>query len=114
MDLSWTTRVVAEHAVLQMVGDIDVHTSPRLRQKLVALTESGQNNLVLDLSAVGFLDSSGIGVLVGGLKRTRAHDGEFHLAGPRDAVRKVFQLSGLTRVFSTHDSVADALATRAD
>ena len=114
MDLSWTTRVVAEHTVLQIVGDIDVHTAPRLRQELVALTESGRTNLVLDLTEVGFLDSSGIGVLVGGLKRTRAHDCEFHLAGPPDAVRKVFQLSGLTRVFSIHDSVVDALAARTD
>ena len=59
---------------------------------------------------VEFLDSTGLGVLVGGLKRVRQHDGSLHLVCAQDRVLKVFRITGLTKVFAIHDSVEDALA----
>ena len=72
MELSLATRTVAEHTVLEVGGEVDVYTAPRLRERLVELVDGGARNVVVDLGRVDFLDSTGLGVLVGALKRLRA------------------------------------------
>ena len=64
------------------------------------------------MEKVGFLDSTGLGVLVGGLKRVRAHDGSLDLACTREQILKIFRITGLTKVFGIHDSVDEAIAAR--
>lgn len=104
---------VSEHGattVLSVRGEVDVYTAPRLREKLVELVSQGKHNIVIDLEAVDFLDSTGLGVLVGGLKRLRSHDGELSLVCTQHRILKVFEITGLTRVFTIHDSVDAAVA----
>jgi len=86
--------------VVTVRGEIDVATSPRLRTELSALLGRGATRITLDFSGVTFVDSSGLGVLVGALKRLR--DGEdsddvtsLRIVGVQDAVRKVFEITGL-------------------
>ena len=62
------------------------------------------------LKKVDFLDSTGLGVLVGGLKRVRSHDGSLHLVCTQEKILKVFRITGLTKVFPIHGSVAEAVA----
>ena len=95
--------------VLSVRGEVDVYTAPRLREKLVELVSEGRYNLVVDLEAVDFLDSTGLGVLVGGLKRLRSHDGDLSLVCTQSRILKVFEITGLTKVFSIHDSVDAAV-----
>ena len=97
--------------VLAVRGEVDVYTAPRLREKLVELVSEGRYNLVVDLEAVDFLDSTGLGVLVGGLKRLRSHDGDLSLVCTQHRILKVFEITGLTKVFAIHDSVDAAVAT---
>ena len=61
--------------VVDVEGEIDVYTAPRLRELLIELVNNGHYQLVVNMEKVEFLDSTGLGVLVGGLKRVRAHDG---------------------------------------
>jgi anti-sigma B factor antagonist len=98
------------HAVLSVRGEVDVYTAPRLRERLVELVAQGKHKIVVDLEGVDFLDSTGLGVLVGGLKRLRSHDGDLVLVCTQPRILKVFEITGLTKVFSIHDSVDAALA----
>jgi anti-sigma B factor antagonist len=87
--------------VLRASGEIDVATSPELRRALHQLVDR-QGSIVVDLGDVSFIDSSGLGVLVGTLKRLREHDphGTLVLEGLQDPVRKVFDITGLTDLFA--------------
>ena len=75
MDLSLETRELDGRWVVTVGGEIDVYTAPKLRDKITELVGHGSYHLVVDMQQVEFLDSTGLGVLVGGLKKVRAHDG---------------------------------------
>lgn len=96
-------------SVLTVRGEVDVYTAPRLRERLVEMAGAGQYNIVVDLEGVDFLDSTGLGVLVGGLKRLRSHDGDLQLVCTQHRILKVFEITGLTKVFSIHDSIDAAI-----
>jgi anti-sigma B factor antagonist len=84
-------------------GDLDASTSARLRAELLQLIEDGCRALVIDMSDLALIDSTGLGVLVGVLKRILQHGGELVLRAPRPAARKVFDITGLNRVFTIVD-----------
>jgi anti-sigma B factor antagonist len=96
--------------VLAVRGEVDVYTAPRLREKLVELVSQGKYKIVVNLEGVDFLDSTGLGVLVGGLKRLRSHDGDLTLVCTQPRILKVFEITGLTKVFAIFSSVDDAVA----
>ncbi|MGQ7296113.1 STAS domain-containing protein [Quadrisphaera sp. KR29] len=95
--------------VLTVHGDVDLYTAPQLRQQLVDLVGQGRHDVVVDLSDVPFIDSSGLGVLVGGLRRARSHGGDLRLAGPNDLTTQVLRATGLTSSFHIHPDVGEAL-----
>ncbi len=98
--------------VVDVEGEIDVYTAPRLRELLIELVNIGHYQLVVNMEKVEFLDSTGLGVLVGGLKRVRAHDGSLDLVCTQERILKIFRITGLTKVFGIHDSVDEAIAAR--
>jgi len=100
----------SHHTVLVVNGEVDVYTAPRLREKLVELVSAGHRQIVVDLEGVDFLDSTGLGVLVGGLKRLRSNGGDLSLVCTRARILKVFEITGLTTVFSVAASVDEATA----
>ena len=110
MDLSLDSRSHGEHTVVRIAGEIDVYTAPKLREQLIDLVSSGQYHLVVDMEGVEFLDSTGLGVLVGGLKRVRAHEGSLRLVCTQERILKIFRITGLTKVFPIHASVEEAVA----
>ncbi|HVX16675.1 MAG TPA: STAS domain-containing protein [Acidimicrobiales bacterium] len=99
-------------AVLAVSGEVDVATAPGLRERLVGLVSEGHHQIVVDLEAVEFLDSTGLGVLVGALKRVRTQGGELALVCTQQRVLKVFEITGLTQVFPIHPSVDEAVTGR--
>lgn len=111
MDLSLATRTEGEHTVVEVAGEIDVYTAPKLRETFIDLVAQGKYHLVIDMEQVEFLDSTGLGVLVGGLKRVRAHDGALRLVCSQERILKIFRVTGLTKVFPIHASLDEALAT---
>lgn len=109
MDLTITTREAQGRTVVSVAGEIDVYTAPRLREEITELVAGGTYHLVIDMSGVEFLDSTGLGVLVGGLKKVRAHDGSLQLVCNQDRLLKIFRITGLAKVFVIHDSAQAAL-----
>jgi len=108
VDLSLSTRTEGDRTIVEVGGEIDVYTAPRLREQLVDLVADGQYHLVVDMERVDFLDSTGLGVLVGGLKRVRAHDGSLRLVCTQERILKIFRITGLTKVFGIYASVDEA------
>ncbi|MGI8491922.1 MAG: STAS domain-containing protein [Acidimicrobiales bacterium] len=98
------------YTVLAVKGEVDVYTAPRLREKLVELATQGHHQIIADLEGVDFLDSTGLGVLVGGLKRLRSNEGDLGLVCTQSRILKVFAITGLNKVFSIYDSVDAATA----
>jgi anti-sigma B factor antagonist len=109
VDLSLSTRTEGDRTIVEVGGEIDVYTAPRLREQLVDLVADGKYHLVVDMERVDFLDSTGLGVLVGGLKRVRAHDGSLRLVCTQERILKIFRITGLTKVFPIHSSVDEAV-----
>jgi anti-sigma B factor antagonist len=112
VDLSLSTRSEGDRTVVVVGGEIDVYTAPKLREQLIDLVSAGNYHIVVDMENVEFLDSTGLGVLVGGLKKVRAHDGSLQLICTQDRLLKIFRITGLAKVFVIHDSADGALAAR--
>jgi len=100
---------IGDCAVLRVSGEVDAYTAPMLREQIRELTAKGVVHLVADLSQVGFLDSTGLGTLVGGLKRLREPGGSLTLVIVAPRILCLFQITGLTKVLAIHSSVADAI-----
>jgi anti-sigma B factor antagonist len=113
MDLDVTVRVVEAVTVAAVAGDIDLHTSPPLREGLVHAVTSRDGtgpDLVIDLSAVDFIDSTGLGVLVGIRRRVATNSGLVHLVCPQGTVVRLLSVTALDRVFEVHSALPDAIA----
>jgi anti-sigma B factor antagonist len=93
--------------VITVVGEIDVATAPHLRESLHRVIAQGQSTVVLDMLAVTFLDSTALGVLVGGLKRCRELGGELHVVVADARIRKIFEITGLNKVFPLANALAE-------
>ena len=105
VDLTLTTRQHGDRTVVTIGGEIDVYTAPLLRDAISDLVAQGSHDIVIDLTGVGFLDSTGLGVLVGGLKKVRAHDGTLELVCDQERLLKIFRITGLAKVFVIHESL---------
>ncbi|MDT5031319.1 MAG: anti-sigma factor antagonist [Actinoplanes sp.] len=114
MELSLATRTVAEHTVLEVGGEVDVYTAPQRRERLVERVDGGARHVVVDLGRVDFLDSTGLGVLVGALKRLRAASGSFSLVCAKEPLLKIFRITALDQVFPLYPSVEAATSTTSE
>lgn len=100
------TRTNADGVVIVGVrGDVDVSTSPRLRDELHGAIGSGASRVVVDMAGMDFIDSAGLGVLIGSLKRAREQGVELVLSNLQTSPRKVIAITGLDDVFTLDDSV---------
>lgn len=108
MELSLDTYEVDGRSVVAVGGEIDVYTAPRLRDRISEVVATGQNDVLIDMGKVDFLDSTGLGVLVGALKKTRVHGGSLELVCDNDRLLKIFRITGLAKVFVIHPSVEAA------
>ncbi len=97
------------YAVLKPEGRLNMVAAPRLRSAIERLVQDGSTRVVLDLSDVSFMDSSGLGAVIAGLKRARQAGGDLRLAGAGEQVQTVMRLTNLDRVLRPHPTVADAV-----
>jgi anti-sigma B factor antagonist len=95
--------------VLDVVGEVDLSSAPFLRTRIEELVHLGAQRLIVDLRGVGFMDSSGLSVLVACIKRMREAGGELAVACPNGSILKVFTVTGLDRLFTIRPSVGEAI-----
>jgi anti-sigma B factor antagonist len=93
---------------VELEGEVDVYTAPRLKEELVALIEGGCTHVIVNLENVAFIDSSGLGVLVSALRRARERDGAVRIVCSRDNVLKIFRITGLDKVFPIFATASEA------
>lgn len=109
MDLQVTRRVVGDHTVVAVAGEVDIATADTLDAELSAVLAGGARHLIVDLSEVGFLDSTGLGVLVKALKRAREAEGGLAVVVTAERISKVFRITGLDAVMPLHPDVDSAV-----
>jgi anti-sigma B factor antagonist len=109
MDLDVETTSRGNATILTLRGEIDVYTAPRLRQAIVDVVDGGAQHVVLDMEKVEFLDSTGLGVMVEGLKRISGRDGTLSVVATQDKILKIFDITGLNKAFGMYGSVEEAV-----
>lgn len=110
MNLQMNTRSVDENtSVITLDGEVDVYTAPQLKQQIITMLDNNITNVVVDLTNVEYLDSTALGVLIGGLKRLRERDGSLNLVCPNPRIRRIFEITGLDKIFDMYQSQNEAL-----
>jgi anti-sigma B factor antagonist len=107
MDLTFEDATSGAWRVLSVTGELDMHTSPALQERLDALSVGDAPKVAVDLSAVPFMDSSSLGVLIANLKRIRERAGELALVGVAGSPQKVLSITGIDRVIPVFDRVSE-------
>jgi anti-sigma B factor antagonist len=96
--------------VISLAGEVDLYTAPEFKQQLLDVISQGGKDVVVDFSDTTFIDSTTLGVLVGGVKRLRAQDGRLSLVCSDRNITKIFEITGLDRVFTIYPTRDEALA----
>lgn len=110
MDIKVNTRVLNEKAqAVEVQGEIDVYTSPRVKETINELIEKGHYQLVINLEGVRYIDSTGLGVLIGALKKVREHSGRILLVCTNPQIKKIFNITGLVKIFEIFKDEDEAL-----
>jgi anti-sigma B factor antagonist len=89
--------------IVDLNGEIDVYTSPKVKDAIGDLIDKGHYNLIINLEKVRYIDSTGLGVLIGGLKRVREHGGTVNLVCTNPQIKKIFDITGLVKIFGIYD-----------
>lgn len=110
-DLLIETRMVGDKPVLDLTGEVDSYNSPKLREKMVRMIDEGNTDLVINMAGVDYIDSTGLGTLVGGLKRASEKNGAIRIICPNEQIYKVFNITGLVKVFPIFDDEKSAFAS---
>jgi anti-sigma B factor antagonist len=110
MDIKIETRELAKdtHAV-EVQGEIDVYTSPKVKEIVTELIDKGNNHLVINLEGVRYIDSTGLGVLIGALKKVREKEGSINLVCNNPQIKKIFNITGLVKIFGIYKNEEEAL-----
>jgi len=94
--------------VVSLTGEVDVYTAPSLKERLIQAVDGGCTRILVDLEGVGFIDSSGLGVLVSGLRRVKENNGSIRLVCTKENILKIFRITGLDKVFPIFGTLDEA------
>jgi len=111
MNFDIKTEQLDDHSyVISLVGEVDLYTAPEFKQQLLEVIGQGGKEIVVDFSGTTFIDSTTLGVLVGGVKRLRSNGGQLSLVCSDRNITKIFEITGLDRVFSIYPTRAEAVS----
>ena len=105
-----TEKVDESTYVISLAGEVDLYTAPEFKQQLLDVIGEGGKDVVVDFSDTTFIDSTTLGVLVGGVKRLRANDGQLSLVCSDRNITKIFEITGLDRVFTIYPTRDEAVS----
>lgn len=110
MSLNILLEIEKSTLIIRLVGELDHHTSEKVREKVDLELEKGLfNNLLFNLEGLVFMDSSGLGMLLGRYKKVRQMDGKMSICCVQPSVNKIFELSGIYKILSVYDNEAEAI-----
>ena len=102
-------RDIGEHKIIDVSGEVDLYNVSELKKALFSVTEGQHLSVVVDMKKVNYMDSSGIGALVAGMKKMKAHSGKFALMNIHDDVLNILKLATLDKFFTIYDSEDELL-----
>ena len=106
-----TEQLDGDSYVIALSGEVDLYTAPEFKQQLLEVIGQGAKNVVVDFSQTTFIDSTTLGVLVGGVKRLRTNDGQLSLVCSDRNITKIFEITGLNKVFDIYESRDEAVGS---
>ena len=111
MNFDIKTEQLSENTyVISLAGEVDLYTAPEFKQQLLEVIGQGGTEVVVDFTDTTFIDSTTLGVLVGGVKRLRSNDGQLSLVCSDRNITKIFEITGLDRVFTIYPTRGEAVA----
>ena len=108
-DLSIHVHVYGAMSVFELTGSLDIATSPTVRASLIEASERGDHKLVVDLTKVDFLDSTGLGALIGGQRRAKEFGGDVRLVVKEGQILRLLRITGLLKVLAVYPTLDDAV-----
>ena len=112
MNFDISTEPVGDDAyVIALSGEVDLYTAPEFKQQLLDVIGNGAKNVIVDFTNTSFIDSTTLGVLVGGVKRLRPNDGQLSLVCSDRNITKIFEITGLDRVFTIYPTREEAVSS---
>jgi anti-sigma B factor antagonist len=105
-----TEQLTGDTYVISLAGEVDLYTAPEFKQQLLEVIGQGGKQVIVDFTSTTFIDSTTLGVLVGGVKRLRTNDGQLSLVCNDRNITKIFEITGLDRVFTISESRDEAVA----
>ena len=105
-----TERISDDAYVIWLSGEVDLYTAPEFKQQLLEVIGQGGQEVIVDFSGTTFIDSTTLGVLVGGVKRLRTNDGQLSLVCSDRNITKIFEITGLDKVFTIYPTREEAVA----
>jgi len=96
--------------VIALAGEVDLYTAPEFKQQLLEVIGQGGKQVIVDFTDTTFIDSTTLGVLVGGVKRLRTNEGQLSLVCSDRNITKIFEITGLDRVFTIYPTRVEAVA----
>jgi anti-sigma B factor antagonist len=109
-DLSIHVHLVDDVQVFELIGSLDIATSPTVRAALTEASERSSHRLIVDLTRVDFLDSTGLGALIGGQRRAKEFGGEVRLVAKEGQILRLLRITGLLKVFAVYSTLEDGVA----
>ena len=112
-DLNIHVQTTGEDTLIfDLQGSLDIATSPTVRAALLDAAERGQHRIVVDLSRLDFIDSTGLGALLGSQRRSKENNGEVRLVAREGQILRLLRITGLLSVFGVYNTLDDAVAGR--
>jgi anti-sigma B factor antagonist len=108
-DLSIHVHVIDDVQVFALTGSLDIATSPTVRAAPTEASERGSHRLIVDLTLVDFLDSTGLGALIGGQRRAKEFNGEVRLVAKEGQILRLLRITGLLKVFAVYPTLDEAV-----
>jgi anti-sigma B factor antagonist len=105
-----TEQLNGDSFVISLSGEVDLYTAPEFKQQLLEVIGQGAKEVVVDFTSTTFIDSTTLGVLVGGVKRLRSNDGQLALVCSDRNITKIFEITGLDRVFTIYPTRDEAIS----
>ncbi|MET3730174.1 anti-sigma B factor antagonist [Fictibacillus halophilus] len=105
MNLQINQDQINETYELKLSGEVDAYTAPKLKEVMLPLTEKEGNIVIVDLSGIDYMDSTGLGIFVGALKSSKANSSSLKLRGMTERVKRIFEITGLTEVMDIESGV---------